>query len=220
MRPLTAVNAAVLFAAVLLFLAIATEVADGDHFRIEETIMESMRTGEPVRPIGPSWLIGAARDITSLGSVAVLTAATAIVFGFLSLTRRFGAALFLICASAGGQSLNAGLKWFYGRERPDAAFRWTEVHSPSFPSGHATASAVVYLALAVLLARLTDNDSHKAYIIGSALLVSFLVGLTRVYLGVHYPSDVIAGWLVGIAWAQCCWFAARAIGRRRLARAS
>lgn len=219
-RPLTRVNAVVLVLVVFLFLAIANEVAEGEHFHIEQAIMESFRTGEPARPVGPPWLIDIARDITSLGSVAVLTTATVLVVGFLWLTRRFGAAIFLICASGGGQSLNAGLKAFYDRERPDPAFRWMEIHSPSFPSGHATSSAVVYLALAVLLARLTDDDSHKAYIIGSALVLSFLVGLTRVYLGVHYPTDVIAGWAVGIVWAQCCWFATYAIGRRRLARTS
>jgi undecaprenyl-diphosphatase len=218
-RSLEAANLIILFLAILLFFEIAEEVADGEHFHVEQTIMESLRASDPARPAGPPWLARVARDVTALGSVVVLTTSTVLVVGFLLLTRRFGAALFLICASAGGQGLNAGLKWFYGRERPDPAFHWTEIDSPSFPSGHATSSAVIYLALAVLLARLTDKDSHKAYIIGSALLLSFLVGLTRVYLGVHYPTDVIAGWLVGIAWAQCCWFAARAIGRRRLARA-
>ena len=114
--------------------------------------------------------------------------------------------------------LNSALKYFYGRERPDVAFRWIEIDSPSFPSGHATSSAVIYLTLAVLLARLAEKNGEKAYIVGAALTLSFLVGVTRVYLGVHYPTDVIAGWAVGIAWALFCWFAARAIGRRRLAR--
>jgi undecaprenyl-diphosphatase len=150
--------------------------------------------------------------------VVVLTLLSALVTGFLVLTRRFGAALFVICTAGGGQILNAVLKYLFGRERPASEFRWTEVHSLSFPSGHATSATVVYLAIAVLLARLATKTSHRLYIIGGAVLLSFLVGLTRVYLGVHYPSDVIAGWAVGIVWAQLCWFAARAIGRRRLAR--
>jgi len=120
----------------------------------------------------------------------------------------------------GAQVLNATLKVMYGRERPDAALRWVEIDTLSFPSGHATGSAVIYLTLGVLLARLTSNTRQKIYLIGSALLLSFLVGLSRVYLGVHYPTDVIAGWALGVAWAQLCWFAARAIGRQRLARKS
>jgi undecaprenyl-diphosphatase len=217
-EPLTGLNFVVLLAAVSLFLVIADEVADGDHLDVEEAIMDSLRTGEPVRPAGPAWLARVARDVTALGSVIVLTISTLLVEGYLLLTRRFGAALFLVCAAAGGQSLNAALKYLYGRERPDPAFRWTEIDSLSFPSGHATSSAVIYLTLAVLLARLAEKNSHKAYIIGSAFLLSFFVGITRVYLGVHYPTDVIAGWAVGVVWAQFCWFVARAIGRRRLAR--
>jgi undecaprenyl-diphosphatase len=152
-----------------------------------------------------------------MGSMTVLTTLTLLVIGFLALTHRYGAALFLACAAGGGQALNASLKAYYRRERPDPAFRWTDIDSLSFPSGHATSSAVTYLVMAVLLSRLVEKNSERAYIIGGALLISFLVGLTRVYLGVHYPTDVIAGWAVGIAWAQLCWFVAHAIGRRRLA---
>ena len=218
--PLVRINFFILIVAVGLFIKIAHEVAGGDHLEFEEKIMESLRTGDPVRPAGPPWLARIARDVTGLGSMAVLTTLTLLVVGFLALTRRFGASAFLMCAAAGGQTLNVALKAFYRRERPDPAFRWIEIDSLSFPSGHATSSAVIYLVMAVLLARLVDTTSQKAYIIGSALLLSFLVGLTRVYLGVHYPTDVVAGWAVGIAWAQFCWFVAHALGRRRLAQSS
>jgi undecaprenyl-diphosphatase len=215
-QPLVRLNLFILVAAVVVFAGIADQVADGDHHEFEERIMASLRTGEPVRAAGPAWLTHVARDMTALGSITVLTTLTLLVIGFLALTRRFGAAIFLACAAGGGQALNASLKAFYGRERPDPAYRWLEIDSPSFPSGHATASAVIYLVLAVLLARLVEKSSERMYIIGSALLLSFMVGLTRIYLGVHYPTDVIAGWAVGIAWAQLCWFVAHAIGRRRL----
>ena len=216
-KPLVRINLFILVAAVGVFVAIADRVADGDHLELEETIMASLRTGEPVRAAGPTWLPHIARDVTAMGSMTVLTTLTLLVIGFLALTLRYGAALFLACAAGGGQALNSSLKAYYRRERPDPAFRWTDIDSLSFPSGHATASAVTYLVMAVLLSRLVDKNSERAYIIGAALLISFLVGLTRVYLGVHYPTDVIAGWAVGIAWAQFCWFVAHAIGRRRLA---
>lgn len=216
-KPLTWMNLAVLVAALSLFLFIAHEVADGDHLALDETIMRSLQTAAPTRPNDSIWFAELARDVTALGSMIVLTTITVLVAGFLALSRRFGAALFLIVAAAGGQTLNTLLKFLYGRPRPDTALRWLEIDSLSFPSGHSTSSAVIYLTLAVLLARLTENKRQKVYLIGSALLLSFLVGLSRVYLGVHYPTDVVAGWTLGVAWAQLCWFAARAIGRRRLA---
>jgi undecaprenyl-diphosphatase len=215
---LAAWNAAVLVAAVVVFGLIAHHVAEGQYQSLEAKLIAMLRTGEPLRPIGPAWAADAARDITALGSVMVLTVVTGLVVGFLVLARRFGAALFLVAAAGGGQMVNVALKNFYSRERPDETFRWLEIHSLSFPSGHATASAVVYLTLAVLLARLTTIQREKIYVVAGALLLSFVVGLSRVYLGVHYPTDVIAGWALGIAWAEICWFAARMIGRRRLAK--
>lgn len=210
-------NFAVLVAAVSLFLFIAHEVADGDHLALDGAIMHSVQTALSTRPDGSIWLGELARDVTALGSMIVLTTLTVLIAGFLALSRRSGAALFLIISAAGGQILNTALKLLYGRPRPESALRWLEIDSLSFPSGHSTLSAVVYLTLAVLLARMTESKRQKTYLISSALLLSFLVGLSRVYLGVHYPTDVVAGWALGIAWAQLCWFAARAVGRRRLA---
>jgi undecaprenyl-diphosphatase len=215
-KTLAALNVVLFCASVFLFFLIVAKVGGGEPLPFEIQLMEALRTGEPARAIGPGWLVRVARDITALGSIVVLNTITILIVGFLLMTRRFAAAVFLVATAAGGQLLNAALKFFYGRERPDPAFRWIEIDSLSFPSGHATSSAVIYLTLAVLLMRLTQNKSEKFYIVGCALTLSFLVGLTRVYLGVHYPTDVIAGWAVGIAWAQFCWFAALAIGRRRL----
>jgi undecaprenyl-diphosphatase len=212
------VNFGIFAAALALFAFIAHEVADGDHLPREQAIMAHLRTGTPVRPIGPVWVAQAARDITGLGSSVVLTGLTVLAVGFLAFSRKFGAALFLALAAGGGQALNAALKSYYGRMRPDADFRWVPIDSPSFPSGHATSSAVIYLTLAVLLIRLTPERTQKAYLIGSALALSFFVGASRVYLGVHYPTDVVAGWCIGVAWAEVCWFAAHLLGRRRLAK--
>lgn len=218
--PLAWLNFAVLVLAVAAFFWIAHEVSDGDHLPLEENWMRELRGNTSPDSLGRIWSKEVARDITALGSMVVLTVLTGLVAGFLVLSRRWGATLFLVIAAIGGQTLNASLKAFYARERPDPSLRWIEIDSHSFPSGHATSSACIYLTLAVLLARLATTTGQKIYFIGAAIFLSFIVGLSRVYLGVHYPSDVVAGWAVGIAWAELCWFAASAIGRRRLARKS
>jgi undecaprenyl-diphosphatase len=148
----------------------------------------------------------------------VLALVVSLVTGYLALTRRRGAAVFLIVASLGGLALNTGLKELYGRERPDLLLRLVDADSLSFPSGHAMSSATIYLTLAVLLSKLTTSNREKLYVLSAALFLSFVVGLSRVFLGVHYPSDVIAGWAAGVVWAQICWFAAQFFSRRQLAR--
>lgn len=216
--PLVISNFAILVFGAWVFLAVADEVREEEYLHLEADFMRSLRDPETGAPIGPAKLADIARDITALGGGVVLTIAVVFVAGFLTLSRRYAAALFVAVASAGGASLNELLKSIYGRERPDEALRLIEIHSLSFPSGHAMSSATIYLTLAVLLSRLAERRREKIYLFAAALLLSFLIGLSRVYLGVHYPTDVIAGWAAGVAWAQVCWFAAHLIGRRRLAR--
>lgn len=209
-----------LIAALLLFVAIADEVREEEHLPIENAIMRAFRTGDPPRPIGPHWVADAARDVTALGSVAVLSGIVALTVGYLWLSRRRAAAVFVTIVSLGGLGVNAVLKATFDRERPDIVLRLVEIDSFSFPSGHAMSSATIYLTLAVLLTRLASQRRRKLYILGAALLLTLAVGFSRVFLGVHYPSDVIAGWAAGLAWAQLCWLVAHWIGRRRLARAA
>lgn len=216
--PLVLANLALIVFAGWAFIEIADEVREGEHLAIEEQIMLSFREGDPPHPIGPHWLAYVARDVTALGSVVVLTSLVIFVAAFLALSRRFAASLFVIVASAGGLGLNSALKTLFDRERPNQALHLVEIDSLSFPSGHAMLSATIYLTLAVLLTRLVERRREKTFLLGAALLLSFAVGLSRVYLGVHYPTDVIAGWAAGVAWAQVCWFASHLIGRRRLAR--
>jgi len=106
------------------------------------------------------------------------------------------------------------LKGFYDRPRPDLVPHMTQVDSPSFPSGHAQESAVIYFTLAAMLARLVEPRRLKLYFLGLAALFSFLVGMSRVYLGVHYPSDVLAGWMAGLAWAVLLWTVASYLQRQ------
>jgi undecaprenyl-diphosphatase len=194
------------------FIALAGEVLEGDTQKFDERLLEALRRPENrAVPIGPAWLTGAALDITALGSPTVLGLAVLAIVGFLLLQRSYRAALFVLAAGSGGFVLNSLLKNEFSRTRPTIVPHLREVMSPSFPSGHALTSAAVYLTLGALLMRLSERRLTKFYCIGIAMLATALVGLSRVYLGVHYPTDVLAGWLIGLAWALVCWLAERTL---------
>lgn len=196
---------------VLAFLAIADSVREGDTRRMDERILLALRNPDNLAdPVGPPALEEVGRDLTALGGVAVLTLLTAGVTGFLLLAHRFHMVLFVLAAVLGGWLLSTALKESFDRDRPALVpYQASHVMTPSFPSGHSMLSAVVYLTLAALLARLTPQRVLKVYFVSLALLVTFLVGCSRVYLGVHWPTDVLAGWSVGLSWAVLCWLVAR-----------
>jgi undecaprenyl-diphosphatase len=156
------------------------------------------------RPIGPDWLITAAIDATALGSAAVLIIIIALTAGFLAMQRQYRSMWLIIIASALGQLLSSALKTLFNRDRPDESLHLVEVSTASFPSGHAMLSAVVYLTLGVVLATTRQRKREKTYIMLAALLLTGIVGITRVYIGVHYVTDVLAGWAVGLCWAMLC----------------
>ncbi|OHB56515.1 MAG: hypothetical protein A2Y07_09340 [Planctomycetes bacterium GWF2_50_10] len=192
------------------FIEMADEVKEGQTQRIDEAIILLFRSAADTKdPIGPPWLEESMRDLTALGGVAVLTIATAAVAGFLILRRFWRLLLILIISSGGALALAVVLKSIFARPRPDLVEHLSYVHSSSFPSGHSMLSAAIYLTLAALLGRLVTQPRHKIYIMTVALFVTFAVGLSRIYMGVHYPSDVLAGWSAGAAWASICWLAAR-----------
>jgi undecaprenyl-diphosphatase len=197
-----------------VFIVIAGLVAHGGTQVIDERLMQALRrSDDPSIPLGPLWLRDAAIDITALGGGLVLTLVSLAVAGFILLHRRYGALVLLILASSGGALLNALLKSLFARDRPTIVPQLVTAMHKSFPSGHAMSSATIYLALAVLLAGLTVRRRDRAYILGVALTMTFLSGLSRVYLGVHYPSDVLAGWAAGLVWALLCWIAVRSAPR-------
>jgi undecaprenyl-diphosphatase len=195
---------AVIAGAVLAFIGIADEIAEGGTHAFDMAVLRTLHP-EPKTPLGPAWLAHAAEDFTALGSVSVLTTVALAVAGFLVMRRRSLEAGLLALALGGGLVLSEGLKAAFGRERPPDAYRAVEALNPSFPSGHALLSAVVYLTLGAMLARSTSNRAIRAYIISAAMMITLLVGVTRVYLGVHWASDVLAGWCAGAAWATACW---------------
>jgi undecaprenyl-diphosphatase len=191
---------------VWVFVTIANHVTGGRAQPIDERLMRALRvSGDLSQPVGPHWLPGAVRDITALGSAPVLVIFVLAVAGALVARRQYHAVLLLMAATVGGILLNEALKGLFGRPRPETTLHLTDVRSLSFPSGHAMESAIIYLTLAALLARLVQPRTLKLYFLAIAALLTLLVGSSRVYLGVHYPSDVLAGWTAGLAWALLCW---------------
>jgi undecaprenyl-diphosphatase len=198
----------------LMELARATE----PHAFDTAILLFFREAGNPAVPIGPAWFADAVRDLTSLGSASVLIFITAATVLYLVITGRAAAALFVFLSVAGGQLLSSLLKLGVDRPRPDLVAHLTDVHTLSFPSGHAMLSAVTYLTLGALAARAARSRAVEIYLIGLALLATFLIGASRVYLGVHWPSDVLAGWCAGASWAMLCWLVAQWILRRDAAR--
>ena len=202
---LTIAAVAVLLAA---FGFIADEVVEGETRAFDTRLMLALRTaGNPSDPVGPVWFEEMMRDFTALGSTGVLTVMTLAVVGFLAFTRKRHAALLVAVSVAGGTLLSTLMKIGFARPRPDLVPHETIVSSASFPSGHSMMSAVVYLTLGVLLARTQASQRVKLYILAVAAALAVLVGVSRVYLGVHWPTDVLAGWSLGAAWALGCWLA-------------
>jgi len=197
------------------FVLVANLVTAGRVQPFDERLMLSLRVDrQPSEPLGPDWLPGVMRDLTALGSAPVLLIFVLAVAGALATRRQYHALGLLLAASAGGILLNNLLKGLFARPRPDLALRLTDVSSLSFPSGHAMQSAIIYLTLAAFLARLVQPRALKLYFVGFAFLLTFVVGVSRVYLGVHYPSDVLAGWMAGLAWALVCWTTASRLQQR------
>lgn len=196
------IAAATLFA----FAKLGEEMVEGDTRAFDEYVLLALRTpGNPSDPIGPGWFEEMMRDFTALGGTAVLLTVTLAVTGYLIIARRRRLALTVAVSVITGMLLSQTLKWGFARPRPDLVPALTQVYTHSFPSGHAMVSAVVYLTLGVLCARAPIGTAMKAYLLSVATLLTFIVGISRVYLGVHWPTDVLAGWAGGAAWALLCW---------------
>ena len=198
-----------------LFIQLTDEVKEGDTRRFDEWALRSLRRADdPGVPVGPPWLREAGLDATALGSPLVLALVVTAVVGLMLLQRRYRVTWLIVLSTAGGTLLSSLLKQAIERERPTVVPHLREVSTPSFPSGHAMLSAVVYLTLGILLMQVVRGRLTKLYCLLWALFLTFLVGMSRIYLGVHYPTDVLAGWIAGLVWALACWFFAQWLGRR------
>jgi undecaprenyl-diphosphatase len=197
-----------------VFEEVQEEFSSGGGRTIDRAIFLAFRSSsDPRVPLGPPWLQIWMRDITSLGSLGVLglVIGTSVTFLFIARKKRDG--WMVLAATVGGIVVTQALKALFNRPRPDLLLPGMYVYSSSFPSGHAIMSAVTYLTLGALIARKV-RGYLKAYVISVAVVLTLMVGITRVYLGAHWPSDVVAGWSVGAAWALLCWAAAEWFERR------
>lgn len=190
----------------LAFGLLAGEVIEGETLPFDRRLLLALRqAGNPGVQIGPSWLPEMMRDISALGSTFVLGLILLAVTGYLLLVRKRAAAWLMMGAVLSGVISNNLLKLSFARPRPDLVTPAVRVFTASFPSGHATMSAITYLTVGALLARTHSELSVRIFFMTLAGLLTVLVGVSRVYLGVHYPTDVLAGWCIGTAWAMGCW---------------
>lgn len=199
---------------VLAFIEIADDMTEADGVAFDEAVLAVLRPNpDPTDALGPPWLNTAMLDLTSLGGIAVLSLFAVAVVGFLLIQRKRLSAVMLTVGLAGGVAISEALKGAFERDRPPAEVQAVETINASFPSGHALLSTVFYLTLAVMLAHALPQRRLKAYVLTIGLLTAVIVGISRVWLGAHWASDVMAGWSLGAAWAMICWLAAFAFER-------
>lgn len=199
------------------FIELADEVAEGQTRAVDTAILLALRNpADPADPIGPRWVEEMFRDFTALGGVSVIVFITLGAAGYLALLRKHRTVLLLAIAVGGGLLINTLLKLGFDRPRPDLVPHGAYVYTASFPSGHAMLATATYLTLGALLARVLPDRRTKFFVLTMAVVLCLLVGFSRVYLGVHWPSDVAAGWMIGAAWALIWWLVARWLQRERI----
>ncbi len=209
----------VIVAALWTFLVLADAVRAGSIQQFDDAVLLAFRQpGHPEIPRGPAWLPEMMRDITSLGGGTIMTLVALAVAGYIWLRKKYQALVLLVITVIGGGLLDFGLKVIVGRGRPTVVPHIANVDSFSFPSGHSLMSMAVYLVLAALLSPQVPDRRARIFVVAVALLLSMIIGISRIYLGVHYPSDVLGGWSMGLAWATFCWLAAWYVARRRMVR--
>jgi undecaprenyl-diphosphatase len=186
------------------FVEVADEVTEGESQAFDRAVFMALRDAEG-QARGPNWIGEFMRDITALGSTGVLAGLVLLVAGYLWLDRRRPVAIFVVASTTTGALVSFALKAIFARPRPDLVTPAVEVFSKSFPSGHSAMSAMVYLTLGVLLSRVQDTRATKLFLLASAGVITLLVGTSRAFLGVHWPTDVAAGWALGSAWAAASW---------------
>ncbi|MBH9536445.1 phosphatase PAP2 family protein [Novosphingopyxis sp. YJ-S2-01] len=200
------IGIALLFAGFAILAAVGSWIDGGAQFAFDRAVLLMMREpGMPGVPEGPAFLKQAMLDITALGGGTVLTLVVVLSAGFLLIQRHVLTALLVVAGGAGGPLAVAILKPVFGRQRPEVIDHLIDIGSASFPSGHSANSAAVYLTLALVLVQIVRARREQVFILGAAILLVLAIGSSRIYLGVHWPSDVLAGWTFGALWALGWW---------------
>jgi len=204
--PWLMIGAGAVATAVLVLGLIGTLIDRGWQFGFDSRILLAMRGGTMHgTPIGPFWLKQAMIDLTALGGETALVLIVTIIVGFLAVQRHWLTFWLVVGGTISGSIAVAIAKALIGRARPALTDHLVTVTSASFPSGHAANSAIIYLTIASLMVQIVEERRARIYILIAAALLATAIGFSRVYLGVHWPSDVIAGWSFGTLWALAWW---------------
>lgn len=188
-----------------IFFKLTEEVLNGETGGFDQRILLWFRDDiDLTSPVGPAWLEVVVRDITALGGFLVLGLLCFFVVGYLWLRRQRHMAVYIAASVTAGILLNTLLKELITRPRPDIISHGTDAALSSFPSGHTMMSTVVFLTLGALLSMASNDRRTKVYILFWSILLPLMIGISRLYLGVHWPTDIIAGWVAGATWALIC----------------
>ena len=195
---------------ILAFVLLVSAVKGGQTLSFDSHLLLALRSPDNITdPLGPIWVEEMFRDFTALGGTGVLLFVVLGAVVYFLLERKYRELNVLLVTFVGGLLLNTMLKIWFDRPRPDLVPHLAHVVDMSFPSGHTMLSAVAYLTLGALLARTQAKRRSRIFIMLIAALLTLLVGISRVYLGVHWPTDVMAGWILGSTWTLLCWLGLR-----------
>ncbi len=213
-EPLIPVLLLVMAGSLWAFVEISDEVWEREAHHFDQAILLWMREPHnPADPIGSAKIEEMGRDLTALGGFTILTGLTLASIGIALLLKKPRIAAIIAVAITSGMVITSLLKRGFDRPRPELVPHGVLVTNASFPSGHAMMAAVVYLTLGMLLARTQAQLAMRVYLIALSVAATILVGISRVYLGVHWPTDVLAGWTLGAAWALLFWLVAIRLDR-------
>jgi undecaprenyl-diphosphatase len=196
--------------ALWIFFTLGAEIGEGDTSAFDRKLIRLLRNSDMGgEPVGPAWFKDSMRDVTALGGFTFLTLMTTVVVLGLFFHRKRREGIIVALTAISSQTSIEILKVLYDRPRPDPVLPHLHAYTASFPSGHTTESTAIFLTVATAIATLEANDNTKMLTYAVATFAILSIGFSRVYLGMHWPTDVLGGWVLGTAWALVAWTALR-----------